>query len=325
MTDAKDVTDTKDTPMLDRRDRRGSRRRSRITAGSLVAALLLVGGGLVWMLRPEPESGTGTAQLTPERCAVAQAPVSATSGLEDPAKLQITRQLITSAENSTLDWQAQYGYIQYNVEGNEAENRGYTAGIVGFTSRTHDMLELVQRYTQQVPGNPLAPFVEPLQAVDGTSSREGLGQPFVTAWREAANDPRFQALQRTLTDEMYVRPGLTAAHADGLGALGQYIYVDALVMHGPGPEPTSFDGIRSEVLGSTAPPSRGGDETDYLEAFLDRRQWAMEQEDGHRNTSRVEAQRAFLREGNLGLTPPLSWTMYGDRYQIAAPQERSCS
>lgn len=118
---------------------------------------------------------------------------------------------------------------------------------------------------------------------------------------------------------MYVRPGLTAAHADGLGALGQYIYVDALVMHGPGPEPTSFDGIRSEVLGSTAPPSRGGDETDYLEAFLDRRQWAMEQEDGHRNTSRVEAQRAFLREGNLGLTPPLSWTMYGDRYQIAAP------
>lgn len=311
--------------MPPRTTRRGSRRRSWITAGSLVATLLLVVvGGLVGVLRPEPAPDTGAGQPAPARCVVAGAPVSATSGLEDPAKLQITRQLIASAENSTLDWQAQYGYIEYDVEGNDAENRGYTGGIVGFTSRTHDMLQLVQRYTQQVPDNPLAAFLEPLQAVDGTSSRDGLGAPFVAAWREAARDPRFQALQRTLTDEMYVQPGLTAAHADGLGALGQYVYVDALVMHGPGSDPTSFDGIRAEVLASTAPPSRGGDETDYLEAFLDRREWAMEQEQGHRNTSRVEAQRTFLRDGNLGLTPPLSWTMYGDRYEIATPQQRSC-
>ena len=43
----------------------------------------------------------------------------------------------------------------------------------------------------------------------------------------------------------------------------------------------------------------------------------MEQEEAHSDTSRIDTeQRRFLRERNLGLRPPLTWHVYGDRYHI---------
>src|SRR5436305_5114899 len=105
-------------------------------------------------------------------------------GLRDPAKKEIAMQLVSAAENSSLDWKAQYGYIEYNVEHNAEENRGYTAGIIGFTSRTHDMLELVEYYQKIAPENELAKFLPALKKVDGTPSTEGLGEAFVAAWKK---------------------------------------------------------------------------------------------------------------------------------------------
>src|SRR5580704_2328751 len=84
---------------------------------------------------------------------------AADPGLRDPTKKEIAMQLVSAAENSSLDWKAQYAYIEYNVEHNAEENRGYTAGIIGFTSRTHDMLELVEHYQTLKPSNPLTPFL----------------------------------------------------------------------------------------------------------------------------------------------------------------------
>ena len=57
----------------------------------------------------------------------------------DPAKKEIAMQLVSAAENSTLCWKEQYKYIEYNVENNDKENRGYTGGIVGlhFQDRRH--------------------------------------------------------------------------------------------------------------------------------------------------------------------------------------------
>ena len=66
------------------------------------------------------------------------------------------------------------------------------------------------------------------------------------------------------------------------------------------------------------------DESAYLEAFLDARGWAMSQEEGHRDLSRVRAQRSFVESGNLALTAPLQWTMYGDSFTIVAPQSQRC-
>jgi len=232
-------------------------------------------------------------------------------GLRDPAKKEIAMKLVSTAENSSLDWKAQYAYIEYNVEGNEKENRGYTAGIIGFTSRTHDMLELVEYYEKIAPNNPLSPFLPALKKVDDTPSTAGLGDPFIRAWKQAAKDSKFIEAQDHERDRVYFDPAVDRAQADGLHELGQFIYYDAAVMHG------SANGIRTKAMTHAKPPAQGGDELTYLNAFLDARKSAMKAEEGHQDTSRVDTmQRKFVREGNLSLTPPLVFKTYGDRYRI---------
>ena len=256
---------------------------------------------------------------TPE----AQAATSA--DLSQPALRAVARMLVSTSENSSLDWQAQYAFIAYNVEGNATDNRGYTAGIIGFTSRTHDMLELVRRYTTSVPNNPLARYLPALAAVDGTASTRGLGTSFEQAWRVAAQDPRFQLAQRAMTDQYYFYPGVGRAQLDGLAALGQFIYYDAIVMHGPGDSPSAFGGIRAAAMRQAKTPAQGGDEVTYLAAFLDARLAAMRSEVAHSNTSRVDTQqRRFLDEGNINLTLPLTWTVNQDTYYLAEAGSKHC-
>ena len=108
--------------------------------------------------------------------------------LADPAKKEIAMQLVSSAENSSLDWRAQYGYIEDIDDG-----RGYTAGIIGFCSGTGDMLEVVVAYTELRPDNDLAPFLPALEQVNGTDSHEGLDPGFTDAWQSAAERPGIPA------------------------------------------------------------------------------------------------------------------------------------
>jgi len=240
------------------------------------------------------------------------APASDGTDLFNPAKKDAAMQLVSSAENSSLDWRAQYSYIEDIGDG-----RGFTGGIIGFCSGTGDMLELVQYYTQQKPGNPLAAFLPALQQVNGTDSHAGLGTAFVNAWRAAAADPAFQAAQDHERDRAYFIPAVSQAKADGLHALGQFIYYDAMVMHGPGEDSESFGGLRNSVVRKVKPPSQGGNETAYLNAFLDARKALMLQEAAHDDTSRVDTeQRVFLNAGNLDLNLPLTWKTYGDTYTI---------
>jgi len=242
-------------------------------------------------------------------------------GLRDPVKKDIAMQLVSSAENSSLDWKAQYAYIEYNVEGNPAENRGYTGGIIGFTSATHDMLEVVRYYDRIAPANLLTPFLSALTNVDGTPSRAGLGHKFVKAWKAAAEDPKFRTAQDHERDDVYFNPAVRQAEADKLRELGQFIYYDAIVMHGSGDDPNSFPAIRRSAIRKAALPSHGGDETTFLNAFLDARKVAMKAEQGHQDTSRVDTmQRKFLNEGNLSLDLPLEFKVYGDKYRIPESQ-----
>ncbi|MDQ1289709.1 MAG: chitosanase [Actinomycetota bacterium] len=233
------------------------------------------------------------------------------SDLSDPARKEIAMKLVSSAENSSLDWKAQYSYIEDIGDG-----RGYTSGIIGFTTGTGDALELVTLYTSRVPDNPLARYLPALRKVDGSSSHAGLdGYP--QAWKAAAATAEFTKAQDDLRDSMYFDPAVNQAKADGLNALGQFIYYDAIVMHGPGESSDSFGGIRAAALDKADPPSEGGDETAYLNAFLDVRADAMRAEEAHSDTSRVDtAQRVFLKNGNLDLNPPLKWAVYGDQFEI---------
>ena len=242
----------------------------------------------------------------------AKKPEAAHVNLDDPTRKDIAMQLVSSAENSTLNWRAQYAYIEDIGDG-----RGYTGGIIGFCSGTGDMLEVVTAYTAKVPGNPLAAYLPALRAVNGTDSHAGLGAGFVAAWKNAAADAAFQAAQDAERDRVYFNPAVAQAKADGLRALGQFAYYDAMVMHGPGNDASSFGGIRKAALAKAKTPAQGGDETAYLNAFLDARKAAMLTEEAHSDTSRVDTeQRVFLTAGNLDLNPPLAWKTYGDSYTI---------
>jgi len=280
---------------------------TRGVAVSVVVVLLAAcGGGDAGTTTPVPAS-PGTVVASP----------SGPSDLGSPGSKEIAMKLVSSAENATLDWRAQYGYIEDISDG-----RGYTGGIIGFTSGTGDMLELVQAYAAQAPGNPLAAFLPALRDVNGTASHNGLGDSFVAAWKAAAQSPEFRAVQDSERDRVYFNPAVSMAKGDGLGALGQFIYYDAAVVHGRGKGLFTLDGIRTTAMARAATPTQGGKEADYLNAFLDARVVAMKSEPAHQDVSRIEtAQRVFLQQGNLSLRPPLTWKIYGDSYTIAEAWE----
>ncbi|MFE5583529.1 chitosanase [Kitasatospora sp. NPDC056531] len=235
-------------------------------------------------------------------------------GLDDSHKKDIAMQLVSSAENSSLDWKAQYEYIEDIGDG-----RGYTAGIIGFCSGTGDMLDLVKHYTDLKPGNVLAKYLPALRKVNGSASHAGLGTPFVKDWATAAKDPAFQQAQNDERDRVYFNPAVGQAKADGLRALGQFAYYDAVVMHGPGSGSDSFGGIRAAAMKKARTPAQGGDEATYIKAFLEARKVVMKKEEAHSDTSRVDTeQTVFLDAGNFDLNPPLRWKVYGDSYSIAS-------
>lgn len=259
-----------------------------------------------------PTASPSASAASPKPSASAPTRVPAGTGLDDPRKKEIAMELVSSAENSSLDWKAQYRYIQDIGDG-----RGYTGGIIGFCSGTSDMLELVTLYTQRKPGNVLAKYLPALRKVNGSSSHAGLDPNYTKDWKTAAADPAFQQAQNDERDRVYFNPAVSQAKADGLPALGQFIYYDAIVMHGPGNDSTSFGGIRKRAMAKAKTPAQGGDLATYLNAFLDARVAAMKTEAAHDDTSRVDTeQRVFVAQKNWNLDPPLRWKTYGDPYAI---------
>ncbi|MFD8737879.1 chitosanase [Streptomyces sp. NPDC059618] len=234
------------------------------------------------------------------------------AGLAAPGKKELAQEIVASAENSTLDWRSAYGYIEDIGDG-----QGYTAGVIGFCTGTHDLLTLVERYTAQHPGNGLARYLPALRAVDGTASHEGLDPGFPAAWRHEATLPAFREAEDHERDLVYFDPAVRRAKLDGLGTLGQFIYYDAMVMHGPGTGADGFYGLRDRAVREAKPPSEGGDEKTYLSVFLDVRRAVMRSGNPDRDTTRIDtAQRRFLDAGNLGLDTPLEWQVYGETYRV---------
>jgi chitosanase len=233
-------------------------------------------------------------------------------GLADPAKKELAQRLVASAEHSTLDWRSAYDSIEDLGDG-----QGYTAGVIGFCTGTHDLLTLVERYTEAHPGNGLARYLPALREVDGTDSHEGLDPGFTAAWRAEAELPAFRAAQEAERDRVYFDPAVRLAKLDGLGPLGQFVYYDALVFHGPDTDPDGFYGLRERAMRQADTPAEGGSEKTYLDAFLDVRRAAMKAKRPGIDTSRVDtAQRRFLDAGNLTLDTPLVWEMYGETFRV---------
>ena len=126
--------------------------------------------------------------------------------------------LVSSAENSSTDYAEQYAYIEDIGDG-----RGYTAGIIGFTTGTGDLLEVVERYTELESENELKKYIPALELVNGTDSHDGLGDSFEKAWIDAAQSKEMIQAQNDILDEQYMNIALQYAREDGLRPLGQYI------------------------------------------------------------------------------------------------------
>ncbi|NUO42098.1 MAG: chitosanase [Streptomyces sp.] len=283
----------------------------------LLAAVPVAIAAGVFFLSPsdssESESETPAATShSDNRSDDDKALASLPAGLAAPAKKELAQQLVASAENSTLDWRTAYAYVEDIGDG-----QGYTAGIIGFCTGTHDLLTLVERYTKDHPDNGLARYLPALREVDGSDSHEGLDPGFTAAWKAEAKVEAFREAQDAERDRVYFDPAVRLAKLDGLGALGQFIYYDAMVFHGPGTNATSFYGLRESAMKKADLPSDGGSEKAYLSAFLDVREAAMRTRSADIDTSRVDtAQRRFLREGKLELETPLTWAVYGETYKV---------
>ena len=253
-----------------------------------------------------PNAHTDPRPTHPSAATAHRAP----EGLAAPAMKNLAQELVASAENSTLNWRSAYGYVQDIGDG-----QGYTAGIIGFCTGTHDLLVLVEHYTAAHPDNGLARYLPALRKVDGTASHEGLDPGFPAAWRAEAKVPAFQAAQDAERDRIYFDPAVGTAQRDGLGPLGQFIYYDAIVFHGPGTD--GFYGIRERAMRQAKTPAEGGSEKAYLSAFLDVRRATMRAKHPGIDTTRIDtAQRKFLEEGNLELRTPLVWKVYGETYKV---------
>jgi chitosanase len=232
-------------------------------------------------------------------------------------------ELTSTAENSTTDWQSAYSYIE-----DIGDQRGYTAGLVGFCSGTGDMLQLVQLYETMRPGNPLSAYISGLQycadigygsgASNAASSR--LGTAFINAWKsEAANQPLFRKAQRDMRKSMYWDDALSNAIQDGVGPLGLAIHYDILVNHGPGDDSESYGGIVAAARASTSkPPSQGGNEAAYLNKLTDLREAVLEGWGDAQPDGRAPMHRALIATGNLALNTPFSWSVYSDNYTMSA-------
>ncbi|NUS29353.1 MAG: chitosanase [Streptomyces sp.] len=283
----------------------------------LLAAVPVAIAAGVFFLSPSDSAESGSeapAATSPSnnRSDDDKALASLPAGLAAPAKKELAQQLVASAENSTLDWRTAYAYVEDIGDG-----QGYTAGIIGFCTGTHDLLTLVERYTKDHPDNGLARYLPALREVDGSDSHEGLDPGFTAAWKAEAKVEAFREAQDAERDRVYFDPAVRLAKLDGLGALGQFIYYDAMVFHGPGTNATSFYGLRESAMKKADLPSDGGSEKAYLSAFLDVREAAMRTRSADIDTSRVDtAQRRFLREGKLELETPLTWAVYGETYKV---------
>ncbi len=220
--------------------------------------------------------------------------------------------LVSSAENSSIDYGTQYSYIEDIGDG-----RGYTAGIIGFTSATGDLLKVVEKYVAlKASDNILEKYITALKQVNGSDSHEGLGDAFIADWKEAASDQELIQAQNIIIDNSYLHPAVEFANEDGLSVLGQYIYYDALVVHGPGDDQDSFNGIRVAAQKLSDTPAHDGSEKDYLLSFLEIRTKIMEKEEAHSDLSRIRTQRKFIEESNYTLSLPLEWVMYGDNFEL---------
>src|SRR3569623_2092321 len=235
---------------------------------------------------------------------------------------------IYGEQNQNLrDWMTAYPYCEDIGDG-----RGYTTGIAGFTTdsagaTTDDgpgVLGVVLYYNSVTPGNVLAKYTQSLKtaANAGTGSHTGIDAvgAYCTDWKTAAGDATFKTAQQDDFDVTAFDPARQLAQADGLGVLGQALYVDDSILNGYGGNPSLVHDV-AVAKAAAMPPTQGGDEMTYLKAFVAAYRASLLADPGHASDGSVGRADTMwgplVTAGNFGLAPPLHWAMYGQGFDIA--------
>lgn len=177
-------------------------------------------------------------------------------------QVSIVLQITNYFENSQLA--PAYGYCE-----NINDGRGFTAGIVGFTTATADALQVIERYQQKTGNNEFQFHMNALRQCARTESGNTwklIG--FCLVWKFAALKASFRHAQMDVMQEEYWNPAMNLAERIGLVmpvSLGQMY--DSAIQHGMGDDHDSLGSMVQRV--TVRAPFQGGSEEMWLRNFLD--------------------------------------------------------
>ncbi|KAK9767549.1 hypothetical protein K7432_002564 [Basidiobolus ranarum] len=217
----------------------------------------------------------------------------------------------------------EYGTTTYDYEScvDLNDSRGYTCGLVGFTTGTGDVFTVINRYLQINPNSELKTYYVPLKEL--ADPRECGGPEvdpkklsgFPEAWRRVAcTDSKFKRVQEAVTNEMYFEPAMKLAESyKVLSPLGKSIFYDTAVQHGYDKD----DGIslRSIIKMVRAEPTKAQTELTFLKRFLHFRKRILccRMDDiWPESANRVSDLEFLLSTGNLKLSTPVVLPSYND-------------
>jgi chitosanase len=228
-------------------------------------------------------------------------------------------QLVSAFENSTTD-------IDYAYAENLGDGRGVTAGRAGFTTATCDALEVITVYGERAGDNVLTPFLPELERLCEQESDDASGLPeasYTAAWAGAAEDPEFRLAQDEVVDRFYYEPAMEAADEIGLEtALARAELYDTAIQHGDGDDADGLRAVIERTNQRVGLPSEVGEDV-WLDAFFDVRIDDLTNpantdtaDEWRESIDRVECMRRIAATGNVDLNGPITFTVYGDEFEI---------
>jgi len=221
----------------------------------------------------------------------------------------VADQFVSIFENGTTK-------IQYDYAEDIDDGRGITAGRVGFTSATGDMLIVIKAYKKVKPDNSLNQYLPELKRLEklryesgdkkGSASTKKL-VGLIKAWKENSKLKSFRDIQDKVTDDLYFNPSIKAARNIGakypLTVLSLY---DTAIQHG-------VEGL-VEIIAKVASisPEKGGDEIVWLQSFNSLRLGILKANKSWKDSvARVYELQDMIKDKNYTLKP---FTMNIDVY-----------
>ncbi|KAI8802602.1 lysozyme-like domain-containing protein [Cladochytrium replicatum] len=200
----------------------------------------------------------------------------------DQCEKSIIQQLTNYYENERFQYVFDFIGVEVTFSFDYCENihdgRGYTAGIAGFTTGTHDALEVIQLYVKKMNGRP-SEFDGMLNRLkDISRSKSGLNadvaglDSYCKAWEKACANTLFREAQMESIENKAWIPSQNMADKLGLNlTISRGFLYDGWIMQGSGDDHDSMEAIISraqKAVGSSNTYSDSSDELAFLRAVF---------------------------------------------------------